>query len=74
MSPFLSQFLYIFNKKNSSRKTLDTREKMLYAALRGGAQWALEHWYVTLRPKWVISKPNGPKIIQFDNKSDHISS
>ena len=20
--------------------------------------WALEHWYVTLRPKWVISEPN----------------
>ena len=36
--------------------------------------WALEHWYVTLQPKWVISEPNGPKIIQFDTKSDHSSS
>ena len=39
----------------------------------GGAHWALEHWYVTLQPKWVISEPNGPKIIQFDTKSDHSS-
>ena len=29
----------------------------------GGAHWALKHWYVTLRPKQVISEPNGPKII-----------
>ena len=40
----------------------------------GGAHWALEHWYVTLRPKWVISEPNGLKIIQFETKSDHSSS
>ena len=32
--------------------------------------WDLEHWYVTLRPKWVFSEPNGSKIIQFDTKSD----
>ena len=36
--------------------------------------WALEHWYVTLRPKYVISEPNGPEIIQFDTKIDHSSS
>ena len=40
----------------------------------GGAHWALEHWYVTPRPKWVISEPKGPKIIQFNTRSDHRSS
>ena len=40
----------------------------------GGAHWALEHWYVALQPKWVISESNGSKIIQFDTKSDHSSS
>ena len=36
-----------------------------------GAHWALENWYVTLQHKWVISVPNGPKIIQFDTQNHH---
>ena len=35
----------------------------------GGAHWALEHWYVTLCPKKVISEPNRPKIIPFDTQN-----
>ena len=38
---------------------------------RGGT---LEHWYVTLRPKWVISMPNGHKITQFYIPNNHNSS
>ena len=45
-------------------------------AIREGAlpHWALEHWCVTLQPKYVISEPNGTKIIQFDSKSGHSNS
>ena len=35
----------------------------------GGAHWALEHWYVTLCPKKVISDLNRPKIIPFDTQN-----
>ena len=41
---------------------------------RGGAHWALEHVYVTLQPKKVISEPNGPKIIQYDTQNHHSNS
>ena len=37
----------------------------------GGAHWALEHWYVTLQYKSIISLPNGSKIIQFDTQNHH---
>ena len=51
-------------KENGNRK----REK---GEGRGGAHCALEHWYVTLQPKSVISEPKGPKIIQFDTQNHH---
>ena len=40
----------------------------------GGEKWVLEHWFVTLRPKNVISEPNGPKSIQCDIPNHHSSS
>ena len=61
------QKIFVFDAQLAERK-------VFFFTWGGGAHWALEHWYVTLRPKWVISEPNGPKIIQFDTKSDHSSS
>ena len=40
----------------------------------GGAHWALEQWYVTLRPKYVILEPRGPKITQFCIQNHHSSA
>ena len=70
VQPLLTPYL-----KDCSSISWGGLTKMLTFAYKGGGtHWALEHWYVTLQPKTVISDPNGLKILKFDSKSDHSNS
>ena len=62
---FIVDYLLILCQKICSKYVTVYPAWVAYTCIQmlEGGHWALEHWYMPLRPKLRISEPNWPKII-----------